>query len=239
MKREYHRWPSAALGRDMELLAFGHAGARVLAFPTSQGHFHEWEDHGLVHALADPLDRGWLQLFCLDSVDAESWYARERPPTDRALRHNQYDEYLLEEVLPFTRERNNNAFVIVAGAAFGAYHAVNFGLRHPEHVNRILGLSGLYDIRRFTDGHFDQNVYFNHPVEVMTYEQEPTRLDALRQLDIILAVGRDDPHRGSNEALSGLLWSKDIWHALRIWDGFAHDWPVWERMLQLYINGHD
>jgi esterase/lipase superfamily enzyme len=35
------------------------------------------------------------------------------------------------------------------------------------------------------------------------------------------------------------LWSKNIWHALRIWEGLAHDWPVWERMLQLYIGGHD
>ena len=36
------------------------------------------------------------------------------------------------------------------------------------------------------------------------------------------------------------LWQ--LWHhrnALRLWDGFAHDWPVWERMLPMYIGGHD
>ncbi|HYT91568.1 MAG TPA: esterase, partial [Gemmataceae bacterium] len=70
-------------------------------------------------------------------------------------------------------------------------------------------------------------------------EQEPSRLEALREQDIILAVGRNDPVRGTNEQLSQILWSKDVWHALRIWDGVAHDWPAWERMLRLYIGGHD
>jgi esterase/lipase superfamily enzyme len=30
MKRDYHRWQSPRLHRDMELLVSGHAGARVL-----------------------------------------------------------------------------------------------------------------------------------------------------------------------------------------------------------------
>ena len=41
MNREYHRWHSPALSRDMELLVFGHADARVLVFPTSLGKFYE------------------------------------------------------------------------------------------------------------------------------------------------------------------------------------------------------
>src|SRR5438309_1051987 len=106
MKREYHRWHSPSLNRDMELLVFGHAGARVLAFPTSRGRFHEWEDRGLVGGvLRHGLENGFLQLVCVDSVDTESWYAR-RPPGDRVWRQAQYDAYLLGEVLPFTRSLN-------------------------------------------------------------------------------------------------------------------------------------
>ncbi|WP_295438711.1 hypothetical protein [uncultured Thiodictyon sp.] len=41
MNREYHRWYSERLGRTMELLVFGHAGAKVLVFPTRDGRFHE------------------------------------------------------------------------------------------------------------------------------------------------------------------------------------------------------
>jgi esterase/lipase superfamily enzyme len=223
----------------MEMLVFGHAGARVLAFPTSMGRFHDWEDRGLVAALAVPLERGEFQLFCVDSVDAESWYARNCPPAERARSHVQYDEYLRTEVLPFTVEQIANSFLIVAGASFGAFHAVNFGFRYPEIVNRVLGMSGLYDIRGFTDGYFDENVYFNNPYEFLANEHEPQRLEALRHLDIILAVGRDDPLRPNNEDLSRILWGKDIWHAFRIWDGWAHDWPWWQQMLRLYIRGHD
>jgi esterase/lipase superfamily enzyme len=239
MKREYHRWHSPSLRRDMELLVFGHAGARILAFPTSMGRFYDWEDRGLVGGvLRHGLENGFIQLICVDSVDAESWYS-PRPPTERVGRHIQYDDYLLGEVLPLTRSLNANPFLIVTGASFGGYHAVNFALKHPEHVGRVLNMSGLCDIRRFADGYYDRHLYFNNPVDFLAGEHDPARLDALRRMDIILAVGRDDSLYASNERLSQLLWSKNIWHALRVWDGFAHDWPVWEKMLQLYLSGHD
>src|SRR5579859_1272348 len=120
----------------MELLVFGHAGARVIAFPTSMGRFYQWEDFGLVGALREHLERGWIQLYCVDSVDAESWYAKQKPPAERARRHNQYDRYILDEVLPYSAGRNGTPFVMTAGASFGAYHAINFALRHPQAVNR-------------------------------------------------------------------------------------------------------
>ena len=216
---------------------FGHGGARMLAFPTSMGRFFDWEDRGMVSALADHLDQGWLQMFCVDSVDGESWYAKGSPPAARARRHVQYDRYLLSEVIPFTREANPNPFLITAGASFGGYHAVNFSFRHPEIVNRVIGMSGLYDISRWTDGYADADTYFNNPCQFIPNEHEPGRLDALRRLDIILAVGRDDGSRPNNEALSQMLWNKGIWHALRVWEGWAHDWPVWHQMIRLYVGG--
>jgi esterase/lipase superfamily enzyme len=240
MHRSYHRWHSPAVGRDMELLVFGHGGARMLAFSTSQGRFYEWEERGLVGgALGEHLGRGWVQLFCVDSVDAESWYARHRHPADRARRHAAYDRYLTDEVLPFTRWVNGNPFLIAAGASFGAYHAVNFALRHPWDVGRVLGMSGLYDIRRFADGYYDETVYFHNPCDYVANEHDAHRLEALRRLDIILAVGRTDPALGSSECLSARLWEKGVGNALRVWDGFAHDWPAWAHMLRLYLGGHD
>ena len=75
MNREHHRWYSPSLGRDMDLLVFGHAGARLLVFPTSKGKFYEWEDRGMMQAMGESIENGWLQVFCVDSVDEESWYA--------------------------------------------------------------------------------------------------------------------------------------------------------------------
>jgi esterase/lipase superfamily enzyme len=223
----------------MEMLVFGHAGARVLAFPPSRHPFYDWEDRGLVASLGWHLENGKLQLFCVDQVDAESWYGRGSSPARRAKRCTEYDRYLAEEVVPFSLRENPHPFLIAAGPSFGGYHAVNFSFRHPALVGRVLGMSGIYDIKRFTDGYYDAEVYFNNPVDYIANEHDPVRLDALRRLDIILAVGRDDPLRVVNEELSRRLWSKNVWHALRIWDGFAHDWPIWARMLPLYIGGHD
>lgn len=238
MNRTYHRWYSPSLGRDMELLAFGHAGARVIAFPTSQGRFYEWEDRGMTEALREHLDRGWLQMFCVDSVDSESWYNDWVHPAVRAARHVQYDAYLRYEVVPLT-QRNPNPFLITTGASFGAYHAANMALRYPYLVNRVVGLSGLYDIGGWTDGYTDDNVYFNNPVAYIPNEYDPGRLEALRRMDIILVTGQDDRFRRQNEEFSGILWGKGIGNALRIWDGWAHDWPWWRQMLPRYIGGHD
>ena len=111
MNRDHARWHSPALDRDMELLVFGHAGARVLAFPTSMGRFYQWEDFGMVEALGQHLEQGWLQLYCVDSIDEETWYAKTTPPAERVRRHEQYERYLLEEVLPFSHDRNPNPYL--------------------------------------------------------------------------------------------------------------------------------
>ena len=239
MHREHVHWFSPALEREMELLAFGHAGARVLVFPSSMGRFYEWEDRGMIDALGEHLERGWLQLFCVDSVDAESWYAKWKQLPDRARHHARYDRYVHDEVLPLTRHRNANPFLITVGASFGAYHALTFALRYPHEVGRAIGLSGVYDIRELTDGSSDANVYPFNPPEFLADERDADRLAALNRLDIILAIGRDDPMRGNSEYFSCKLWARGIWHALRIWDGWAHDWPYWQHMVRTYIGGHD
>ncbi|MDB4885437.1 MAG: uncharacterized protein JWN79_875, partial [Gemmatimonadetes bacterium] len=134
---------------------------------------------------------------------------------------------------------NGGRYLITTGASFGAYHAMSFGLRHPGRVNRILGLSGLYDIREQTGGYSDESIYFHNPADFVLGENDPDRLAAMRGMDIIIAIGQDDPMRPGNEEFSRRLHSKGIWHALRIWDGWAHDWPFWRGMLVKYIGGHD
>ena len=237
--REHHRWASPSLGRDMDLLVFGHAGARVLVFPTSMGRYFEWEDRGMMEALGEHLQSGWLQLFCVDSVDAESWYAKWKHPYDRAVRNFQYEEYVVREVLPFTQSRNGNPVLIAAGASFGAYHAVNMAFRHPHLFNRVLGMSGLYDIREQTDGYYDEAIAASNPSHYVSSLQDHAHLEAMRRMDIILATGQDDSFVENNRYLSRVLWEKGVGNALRLWDGWAHDWPWWRDMVRLYIGGSD
>lgn len=221
----------------MELLVFGHHGARAIVFPSSKGRFYEFEDKGMVGALHEHLERGWLQLYCVDSVDAESWYNWGAHPGFRAWRQTQYFNYILNEVLPLSNSKNSNPFLMTVGASFGAYHAMAFGLKYPEKVDRILALSGIYDISWWASGYQGDHVYFNNPVQFIEGEREAHRLALLRHLDIIMVAGTTDPLINNSRRMSGILWGKGIGNALREWDGWNHDWPYWSRMLTTYING--
>lgn len=233
-------WESPVLlGRETEVVVHGHAGARLLAFPTSMGWNREWEDQGMCNAVADQLGRGDLQLICLPSIDEIAWYDEEAHPRARAEWHARFDAWVHDEVLPRTAEDNPNPFVMTAGASFGGYHALCFAARYPGEVGRAMVMSGLVDIRRLTGGWSDDLIYFYNPAEFLMHEREPERIAALQRLDLILAVGRDDPLHQQNRALSEALWQRGIGNALREWDGSAHDWPWWRDMLRMYIGGHD
>src|SRR5690348_12983181 len=173
MNREYHKWYSPRLYRDMELMVFGHAGTPTIVFPTSQGRFYEYEDRGMVGALWHKLEHGHLQLFCVDSVDGESWYNRGVHPRQRLERHMTYEAYLLHEVLPLIRQKNRNLNLAVTGCSFGGYHAVNFALRHPDVVNLCYSMSGAFDIKQFMDGYYDNDVYFNNPPDFLPHMGDP------------------------------------------------------------------
>jgi len=239
MLREYHKWHSPALNREMELLMFGHAGARVIVFPTSQGRFFDWENRRLHEAVHRHLENGWIQMYCLDSVDNESWFNYHASPTDRAHRHLQYHDYVINEVLPFTQSKNDNSFVIATGASLGAYHSFSIALRFPRSFNRVLGMSGVYDVREWTNNEMNDVIRECSPADYVQAMHDSQHIEDIKHLDMIIPIGNEDPLYGNNKWFSDELWGKGIWHALRVWNGFAHDWPQWEQMIQIYIGGTD
>ena len=239
MHHEFHRWHSPSLGRDMELQVFGHAGAKLLVFPTSLGTHREWPDRRMHHVLGDHIRNGWLQMYCLHHVHDESWYQDWKHPGARAWRHVQYDNYVRHEVVPFSYSRNPSDYIIATGASLGAYDAAVFALRNPDVVRRLIGMSGRYDITKLTGGYSDRTVDMVNPTALAAAPLDGAQYAALRRMDIILAVGLTDPALDTNRQLSGTLWGRGVGNALREWNGFAHDWPFWERMIRLYVGGHD
>ena len=87
MYTEYHKEYSRRLGRDMEFKVYGHSGKPVLVFPCQNGRFYDWEGFGMLDTLSDYLDRGKLQLFTVDTIDAETVSAKDGSPYDRVRRH--------------------------------------------------------------------------------------------------------------------------------------------------------
>jgi esterase/lipase superfamily enzyme len=227
MQRSYEKWFSPALGRDMEFLHFGWSGFPVVLFPTSMGRFFQYEDSGLVGRLAPKVERGELQLFCVDSVDAESWYAESQPPALRGRRQEQYDAYLHDELLPFVRSRAQRGDLGVFGCSFGGYHAANFAGRHPTLVTKAVCFSGVYDVRRFTDGYWDDTDYFNSPADFIA-NAEGELVTQLARVEWVIATGEYDSLAEDQRRFDGVLSSKGIPHHAEMWPGvFGHDWPFW------------
>jgi len=236
MHRQYHRWYSRSLGRDMELLQYGHGGPPMIVFPSSMGAFFEYEDHGMVAAVADKLEHGALQLFCVTSVDRESWYNRHAHPRDRVRRHLQYEDYILGDVVPLVRHVNQHHAIGVTGCSFGAYHAMVIALRHPYTFTSCVAMSGRFDITQFLDGYFDDECYFLNPPSFLRNQSDDHYLEQYRRNKWVLVTGEHDICRGDNEMFSGLLHAKGIGHALHIWGfGSKHDWPDWQPMAAAYL----
>ncbi len=242
MKREYHKWYSPNLEKEMELLVFGHAGAKVLFFPPRMGRFFDYENWKIIAALEPKITNGDLQLFCVDSVDLESFYNSFKHPGYRIYRHIQYEKYVLEEVLPLANLINPNPNIISAGCSLGAYHAVNVAMRHPHLFCKVVGMSGRYDLTKsrgyFQDllsGYHNDFVYFNMPNQFLKNIEDPNLIHQLDQMDIILAIGKEDPFLDSNHTLSGILNEKGISHQLIEWDGEAHQAKCWRKMVSIYL----
>ena len=233
MNREYYKWYSSRLGREMESLVFGRAGLPVVVFPTSGGRFFEFEDRGMVGALWNRIEGGHLQLYCLDSVDMESWYNRRVPPRWRIARHVQYENYVIGEVLPLVRQKNCDPHLLALGCSFGGYHAANIALKHPDLFTGMLSMSGAFDLTRFLDGYYDEDCYFNLPMHYLPNLGDPWYFDHYRRNTYLLATGWDDQCLVQNQNLDRILNEDGIPHKFHIWDmPNSHDWPAWQRMIQ-------
>jgi esterase/lipase superfamily enzyme len=232
MQREYLRDYSQSLGRDMEVLCFGASGRPLLVFPTSMGRFYQWEDFGLVGALSDHIEAGAIRLICLDSVDAESWYAKDKAPAARVARHLQYERYVLDEVLPRLSEAP-----VACGASFGALHSVLLAARHPDRVSGFIAMSGAFDTSSWLDYYSDDSTYFTNLLAFLPGLTDEAYLAPLRAMHPkVVATGSEDPNAQDSVRLGSLFRDKGIDVRLEVWPGWAHDWPYWKDMMRRYVE---
>lgn len=235
MERSSHTWHSAALDRPMRLLWYGHDGRPILAFPTSMGHASQNEDLGLIGGIADLIDRGAVQVCCVDAVDEESWYNRAAHPADRVRRHDAYDRCLAAEVVPFIHRRVARRDLVAYGASFGGYHAANFALRHPEMVSRVVAFSGIFDIHRFLDGFWDDLCYFHCPSAYVA-NFPPDWVERVRPIGLVIATGEQDHLAPETRSFAEILRSKGLPVHAELWPGvFGHDWPFWIENLRRFV----
>jgi esterase/lipase superfamily enzyme len=232
LKEEHVKWYSPTLGRETEMLIFGHAGQPVIIYPTSMGSYHQNRDFHLIDAVSWFVDNGLVKIYCPDSVDKDSFYDDQIHPAERIRRHNVYDQFIMEEVVSRATNETGHQKVTVAGCSFGGYHAINFAFRHPHRVSGVFSMGGAFDIRNHLDGYYDDQVFYNNPVDFLPDLQD----ENLWKMQIVLGVGEHDFCLPQNNRLAEIMSRKGMPFWMDIRPGAEHDWPVWREMLPTYFS---
>lgn len=241
MNIEYHQWWSPSLNQGMELKVYGHAGKAVVVFPAQAGRFFEFEDFHMLDAVRGYIDAGQYQFYTVDSIDAQSWANTQVPPAERARRHQDYDRYITQEVVPFIRARcGPQARMLATGVSMGGYHSANFFFRHPDQFDALISLSGLFQLNLFVGNYIDENVYFNSPLHYLPNLEDPWYLEQYRRSQIIVCAGQGAWEEAMNAdiaALRAILESKGIPAWVDLWgQDVNHDWPWWLKQLPYYLG---
>jgi esterase/lipase superfamily enzyme len=240
MHREIHQWISPRLNKNMEIVMYGHYGFSLLLLPTAAADYLEYERFHLISALEPYIDAGKLKVYSINSINSEAWLNNKMEPRHKAIRHQQFNEYVAEEVVPFIHTfSGKDAPIITAGASLGALHAANMCFRRPDLFAGTIAMSGVYDLTSYTKGYFDEDVYFNSPTHYLPKLEDEnylSRLRAMQHIHIYSGSGAYEDPSGS-QLLSAILASKGIPHDMDIWGpDMRHDWPTWRAMLP-YIIG--
>jgi esterase/lipase superfamily enzyme len=239
MHREHRWWYSGRVGREMGVVVFGHWGPPLLTFPTTGGDEWEYEQRGLIASVGGAIDAGRVKVFSINTNHRDSLGNCGAHPAHRSYMQAQYDAYVRYEVIPFIRTHCGDPRIGIwtMGASLGAYHAVNTLLKYPAIVKRCFALSGTYDIKRFMNGWYDDNVYFNNPVDYAANLTDQGALAHLVSCDIRLVTG-SGPWERSEESyrLSQVLGGRGIPHSVDDWGAAGgHDWPYWINQMREYL----
>jgi esterase/lipase superfamily enzyme len=232
IKEEYYKWHSPSLNRDIEMLVFGHAGQPVILFPTSKGSYYQNKDQGMIDAAHWFVENGQVKIYCPDSIDADSWYNKSIPPNARAYNQEKYDHMISTELVPWAQHETGFERMAFAGCSFGGYHAVNTAFRHPNLASYCFSMSGAFDIKQFTDGYYNDTIFFNNPIDYIPGDNNPN----LWKMGIILGTSEFDVCKPDNERLGAILQQKNIRHWLDMRPNASHDWPVWREMFPHYLS---
>jgi esterase/lipase superfamily enzyme len=240
MQRSIQSWFSPSLQKEMPIVTYGTYGFALLLIPTAGADYLEYERFQLIDHLSPFINAGKLKVFSIDSINKESWMNKEMLGEHKAIRHNQFNEYVYNEVIPFIKNATSpETPIYVAGASLGALHSLNLFLKRPDLIQGVIAMSGVYDLTEYTSGFYDMQVYFNSPVHYISNLEDHAVLDQIKRsqhIHIFSGSGAfEAPEAAKN--ISDLLHTKGIHHELSIWGKeWAHDWSTWRAMLPLIVD---
>ncbi len=235
MEAKIKKWRSPSLGKDMELAIYGESGTPVIGIPTRGATCKQWEKFGMTDSISYQLENGFNQLFAISSIDDEALLNKNTSPAKRLVRQQQYESYIVEEVVPFIKDQNNIEFIIIAGVDFGGYHAITTALKYPEVFGKAIGISGIYDIRPYMDDYYDDDVYYSNPMDFVPNLNKKSLLDKVQEINFRLVSFEEDERIDDAIRMDNVMRMKFLDHHLDIWSDGDDEWNLWPQMLKTHI----
>jgi len=244
MHREQIELDAPAFDRPGTVIRYGHWGRPVVVFPSEAGRAWDYENNGMVGALAHLVNDGRAKLYCIDSFDHLTWSDRSVPLEERARRHQAYQAWVTDVVGSYVAADSAGAGDWIAtGCSLGAYHALQTSLQRADLFPVAICQSGNYDPSTwYAWGDRGDAAYFTNPTDYVQH-LHGDHLDWLRsRLRLVLTVGEGawETHPTgslpSARRMAALLQEKGIPHELDVWGhDVAHDWPWWRRQIAHHL----
>lgn len=244
MERVHQDLDTPGLGRRGAVIRYGHWGRPVLVFASEAGRAWDFENNGMIDAVANLIEAGRIKVYCVDSFDQVSWSDNSLPTEERARRHVGFERWILDTVVPtIGADSPGHAGIVTTGCSMGGYHAVNFGLKRPDLFPVAISMSANFDPASWHGwGETGEATYFANPTAYAA-GMDGAHLDWVRRhANIVLLAGQGAFEVHPTGALPGtrkmaeILAEKGIPHQLDLWGhDSAHDWPWWRRQLALHL----
>src|SRR4051794_2562841 len=113
MERWLSSWYSPSLGKEMPVAVYGHYGPALLLIPTAAADYLEYERFQLMDAIAPFIEAGRVKVFSINSINTESWMNYGIDGRQKVLRHQQFNNYVFNEVVPFVRTHTSGDTPII------------------------------------------------------------------------------------------------------------------------------
>lgn len=245
METQYFKQYSPALGRDMEVKVYGHAGRPVLFIPCQNGRFFDFENFHMTDAWAPFIDAGQVMVFSIDTIDAETWSDVNGDAYWRIRRYEQWIHFIVDELAPFMQDMVNarNGWdgypgIIAFGCSLGATHAANLYFRFPGVFDGLLALSGIYTASYGFGSYMDEVVYRNSPVDYLAgMPNDHPYIAEYNKHQGIICVGQgawEVPE--TTRRIAQICQEKGIHLWVDFW-GYdcAHDWDWWYKQVAYFV----
>ena len=239
MIEHYHKWYSQFFNRDFEMLVFGETGIPLILFPSTRGRYYTPKDYGFIHSVQDLVNSNKLKIYCPDSIINETWLNYSISPEERVTNHLAYENTILKDVIEFAKYETGYNNVILAGFEFGAYYSLNISFKYPELVEGFYSFCGIYDMKQFIMGYYDDDCYYNSPLDYIPNLKDPKYLNQIKEMPITIVTGNYDNHFDESTKISQILNKKKIGHTYAYLEGLGKNWDKAREAFKFYISNYN